>query len=116
MRKQSSTPEQRYAAVSKVLLGSPGVTQPSDEARAKRSFGSTGLRIQNKIFVMLARGRLVLKLPAQRVDALIASGDGERFDPGHGRLMKEWLVLNPASKQEWLPLAQEAMKFVASKP
>ena len=98
-----------------MLLGSSRVTQTSAEARAKKSFGSMGMRIKNKIFVMLVRGRLVVKLPAQRVDALIASGEGERFDPGHGRLMKEWLVLNPASKQEWLPLAQEAMKFVASK-
>src|SRR6266496_1734466 len=102
MPKQSITPEQRYASISKVLLGNSDVTQDSGEARARKSFGSTGMRIKNKIFVMLVRGRLVLKLPAQRVDALIASGEGERFDPGHGRLMKEWLVLNPASKQEWL--------------
>jgi TfoX/Sxy family transcriptional regulator of competence genes len=100
--------------MAKILLGSPGVTEPSDEARAKRSFGSNGLRINNKIFVMLVRDHLVVKLPRQSVDALIVSGDGEQFDPGHGRLMKEWLVLNPTSRQEWLPLAQKAMKFVAS--
>jgi hypothetical protein len=28
--------------------------------------------------------------------------------------MKEWLALNPTSRQEWLPLAQEALKFAAS--
>jgi hypothetical protein len=64
---------------------------------------------------MLVKGRLVVKLPRQRVDALIASGDGARFDPGHGRLMKEWLTVEPASEEEWLPLAREAMEFVASK-
>jgi hypothetical protein len=114
MRKQSLTSEARFASIAAILLGKPGVTGPSEEARAKRSFGSNGLRINNKIFVMLVRDQLVLKLPRQRVDALIASGDGERFDPGHGRLMKEWLALNPTSREEWLPLAQEAMKFVAS--
>jgi hypothetical protein len=114
MRKQSLTPEARFASIAAILLGKPAVTGPSEEARAKRSFGSNGLRINNKIFVMLVRDQLVLKLPRQRVDALIASGDGERFDPGHGRLMKEWLALNPTSRQVWLPLAQEAMKFVAS--
>jgi len=97
-------------------VGNPGVTQAAEEARARKTFGSDGLKIKNKIFVMLVRGTLVVKIPRQRIDELIAAGDGERFDPGHGRLMKEWLVLNPDSNQEWLPLAQEALKFVASKP
>ena len=116
MRKQTLSPEDRYATIAKTLLGHPGVTQAPEEARVRKSFGSNGLKIRNKIFVMLVRGRLVAKIPRQRVDELIAAGDGDRFDPGHGRLMKEWLVLNPGSKQEWLPLAQEALKFVASKP
>ena len=64
---------------------------------------------------MVTRGSLVVKIPRQRVEALIASGDGRRFDPGHGRLMKEWLSLDPTSEVEWLPLAREAMEFVASK-
>jgi len=57
----------------------------------------------------------VVKLPQQRVNALIASGDGERFDPGHGRLMKEWVAVEPTSEEEWLSLAQEALVFVAAK-
>ena len=68
-----------------------------------------------KIFAMLVKGKLVVKLPKPRVDALVASGDGERFDPRHdGRLMKEWLSVEPTSEEEWLPLAREAMEFVAS--
>lgn len=64
---------------------------------------------------MLVQGNLVVKLPKPRVDALIASGDGERFDPRHdGRLMKEWVSVEPTSEEEWLPLAREAMEFVAS--
>ena len=64
---------------------------------------------------MLVRGRLVVKLPRSRVDALVAFRDGERFDPRHdGRLMKEWLSLEPTSEEEWLPLVREAMEFVAS--
>ena len=62
---------------------------------------------------MLVDGRLVLKLPAQRVNALIDSGDGTRFDPGHGRLMKEWVTLSP-DVDDWLPLAREALAFVAT--
>jgi hypothetical protein len=73
------------------------------------------LKVGGKIFAMLSsKGEFVVKLPKARVDALIASGDGERFDPGHGRLMKEWLAVEPTSEAEWLPLAREAMAFVAA--
>jgi hypothetical protein len=39
---------------------------------------------------MLVKGRFVAKLPRGRVDELVSGGSGEYFDPGHGRLMKEW--------------------------
>ncbi len=105
------TPEERFATIVEELLGNPGVTPPSEG----KGFGSSGLKIHNKIFAMLVRGQLVVKLPRLRVDALIASGDGERFDPRHdGRLMKEWLSVDPTSTEDWLPLAREAMEFVAS--
>jgi len=107
------TPEERFATIVEALLSNPDVTPPSDGKR----FGSSGLKIHNKIFAMLVGGKLVVKLPKPRVDALIASGDGERFDPRRdGRLMKEWLSLEPTSEEEWLPLAREAMEFVASQP
>jgi TfoX/Sxy family transcriptional regulator of competence genes len=106
------TPEERFATIVEALLSNPGVTPPSD----KKEFGSSGLKIHNKIFAMLVRGKLVVKLPKPRVDALVASGEGERFDPRHdGRLMKEWVTLEPRSEEEWLLLAREAMEFVASK-
>lgn len=49
------------------------------------------------------------------VEALEASGTGQRLDPGHGRLMKEWLALDPESAHQWLPLAREAPCFVGDK-
>jgi hypothetical protein len=74
------------------------------------------LRWRGKIFAMLASDdAFVVKLPKSRVDALVASGDGERFDPGHGRLMKEWVAIEPTSEVEWLPLARDALAFVATK-
>jgi hypothetical protein len=107
------TPEERFATIVEALLSNPDVTPPSDGKR----FGSSGLKIHNKISAMLVGGKLVVKLPKPRVDALIACGDGERFDPRRdGRLMKEWLSLEPTSEEEWLPLAREAMEFVASQP
>lgn len=101
--------------VVKEFLKNPGATPPSDLRQSGKKFGSNALRINGKIFAMLVRGNLVVKLPKQRVDALTASGDGKHFDPGHGRLMKEWLTLERTSEVEWLPLTKEAMKFVESK-
>lgn len=76
-----------------------------------RMFGSTGLKVAGKVFAMVVKGNLVVKLPKARVDALIASGHGEYFDPGHGRLMKEWVSIKPAGREEWLRLVNEAKSF-----
>jgi TfoX/Sxy family transcriptional regulator of competence genes len=110
------TPEERYAALVEALSGLPDVTYLVDTTPVRKSFGSTELKVKGKIFAMLNKGKLVVKLRRERVDALVASGDGERFDPRRdGRLMKEWVVLEPTSHAEWLPLAREAMEFVAAK-
>ena len=103
-------PEDRYEDLVDELVGSPGVTPP----RGGGGFGRTALRFQNKIFAMLVRGRLVLKLPADRVDELIAAGDGIHFDANKGKAMREWLSLDPESGRAWLPLACEALDFARS--
>jgi hypothetical protein len=101
-------PEQRFAALIDELLGIPGVTPP----RGGSGFGRSALRVENKIFAMLVRGDLVLKLPSRRVDALIAAGQGSRFDANKGTPMREWLRLDPESALPWPPLAREALEFV----
>lgn len=95
------------------MRGQPGVLPPAADGQPAQLFGASALKVHGKIFALLARDRLVVKLPRNRVDALVASGDGGRFDPGHGRAMREWLALAPSSEQEWLLLAREAMRFVA---
>lgn len=104
----NSEPEaqQRFDQLAAGLLGDPGVEQGT-------GFGSApGLRTGGKIFAMLVKGELVVKLPKDRVDELIAAGDGARFDPGHGRLMKEWASVPPTSSEDWEGLAGEALRFV----
>lgn len=107
-----SAPEECYATIVGALLGNADVTLGSP---GKKGFGSSALQVGGKIFAMLVGGKLVVKLPRRRVDALIASGGGERFDPGHGRLMKEWVAVGLASDGGWLSLAREALEFVAAK-
>ena len=111
------TSEERFTKIVKALSGHPGVTPPPDTTQSRKKFGSSGLKINDKIFAMISsKGEFVVKLPQQRVDVLITSGKGKRFDPGHGRLMKEWLTLETTSGEVWLRLAKEAMEFVASRP
>jgi len=76
-----------------------------------KGFGSKGLKVKRKMFAFQSKGRLVVKLPAERVTALEKAGDGERFDPGHGRLMKEWLAVE--DQKLWSRLAREALEFAA---
>lgn len=87
----------------------PGVSR---ESAGSGRFGSAGqLKVNRRIFAMLVGDRLAVKLPAPRVDALIRTKQGTRFDPRRdGRLMKEWLVAS--SKADWLSLAREALSFV----
>jgi TfoX/Sxy family transcriptional regulator of competence genes len=106
------TPAERYAELVEKLSGAAGVANVTEG----KGFGSTGqLKVDGRIFAMLVRGKLVLKLPRTRVDELVESGEGMHFDAGKGKPMREWFVLSLTSKKPWLPLANEAMAFVRSK-
>jgi hypothetical protein len=65
------------------------------------------------MFAFHSKGRLVLKLPADRVHALVSDGKGEQFDPGHGQLMREWVAFGYAERKLWPKLVQEALEFTA---
>jgi TfoX/Sxy family transcriptional regulator of competence genes len=84
-----------------------------NEGGAKRAFGSTSLKTDGRIFAMLVKDHLVVKLPAMRVQALVDEGAGERFDPGHGRIQKEWVVVVSDDPEAWHALATESARFVA---
>ena len=101
-----------FEAIVQSLSRRRGVTAG---ARGTKGFGASALKVNGKIFAMVSsRGEFVLKLPAERVASLEASGAGRRFDPGHGRLMREWVALTPKSSSSWLGLAEEALHFVRS--
>jgi hypothetical protein len=85
--------------------------------RGGRGFGSSGLKVNGKLFAMLSdrTGQFVAKLPKARVDELVGAGKGEPFAPGHGRLMREWIALFPG-QEDWVVLAREACRFVKGGP
>jgi TfoX/Sxy family transcriptional regulator of competence genes len=104
------TPEQRYESLARSIMAGSRAAQIGEG----KGFGSTGqLKVDGKIFAMLVKGKLVVKLPGERVDVLVESGEGERFDAGKGKPMREWFVLSPTSSKPWLALAQEAMAKVS---
>ncbi len=76
-----------------------------------KGFGSNGLKVLGKLFAMPVHGQLVLKLPRAHVQQLVESGEGVLFDPGHGRPMKEWIVLE-SSRRDRVELAQLACRYV----
>ena len=87
--------QKRFAAIVEALGVESGV---SVGQRGKKGFGSSALQINGKIFAKdSSAGRFVLKLPKSRVEALESCGVGQKFDPGQGCLMKEWLALDPKS-------------------
>ncbi len=112
---QSEAIDPRFAPVAAAFAGR------RDVGLGRMFSSSSVLNAGGKIFAMLTRDQLVVKLPRDRVLALIEQGVGERFDPGHGRLMKEWVGVRegaaprPGYWQEyWIALAEEAYRFVTS--
>jgi TfoX/Sxy family transcriptional regulator of competence genes len=100
-------PEKAFGRIAARFVGTPGVTEGT-------GFGANpGLRVGGKIFAMISRGELVVKLPAERVDELVGSGVATRFDAGKGRPMKEWVSVPAKHRRRWAKLATEALEFVA---
>ena len=82
---------------------------PSD----RRGFARASLMKNGKMFVSVRGDRMLLKLPADRVEAIIASAQGEPFDANRGKPLKEWVVVTDVTGLDWIALAREAARFVS---
>jgi hypothetical protein len=103
---ESADVSRRFYELSARYLPDPQVTEGT-------GFGSSrGLRVGGKIFAIFGEVELTVKLPRARVDELVDAGVGTRFDPGHGRLMREWLTVSTRQAAEWERLADDALRFV----
>jgi hypothetical protein len=100
-----SDPGPLFARVSERLVAA------GDGVEQGKILHSTGLKTGGAFFAFVAHGALVLKLPATRVDELVAAG-AERFDAGKGRPMREWVETWPAGEAECAALVEEARAFV----
>ena len=79
-------------------------------------FNSDGLktRTNGKFFATVSGERLLVKLPAARVAELVTAGAGQPFHSG-GRLMREWVLLEPRDEASCAAYVDEAHGFVAAK-
>jgi hypothetical protein len=105
-------PVERFAALVDAAGGEPDVQLPG--STGGRGFGSEALRVGGSIVAMLVQGRVVLKLPRERVSQLVAEGAGVPFENGAGRPMREWVALtgDPAGDG---PLLREALELARSR-
>ena len=105
--RENAADDPRFARVVAAVAGKRDVTRES-----RQGFGSGALKVNGKIFAMMTpRAEFVVKIPKARIDELVKDGIGKRFEPGPGRIMKEWLALD-ARPQLWVALAREAYRFV----
>jgi TfoX/Sxy family transcriptional regulator of competence genes len=94
----------RVARVAEAFAKDPQVT-------FGKMFSSMGLKVGGKIFAMFVKGAFVAKLAKERVEELVRRRTGVHFDPGHGRLMKEWVAVE-GTEELWGDLARKAKRFV----
>jgi hypothetical protein len=69
------------------------------------------LKTKKKMFAMFQKGKYVVKLPKERVMDLINSGEGMPYNPGSGKIMKEWVIIPKEHSNNWIAYATEAKEF-----
>ena len=86
------------------------------DARATRGtmMGFPCLRRDGAFFASLepVSNALIVKLPSDRVAALIHIGTGEPFAP-NGRVFREWIAIPQPRRNTWTKLLEEAWQFAA---
>jgi len=100
--------EERLHRVAQELADVPGVVLPAD---GRRHVGTATLGVEGRIAAFTPEDRLVVKLPADRVAALVASGDGLPFPTGRPP-MREWVAVASDDPDVWRVLLGESLTFV----
>ncbi len=104
-----ASPESREALfwdLAEELYADPSVTRGT-------MMGFPCLRASGQYFASLEKDtrRLIVKLPRERVEALVSTGEGLAFAPA-GRVFREWVVVPEVGEERWRLLLGEAKEFV----
>ncbi len=95
-----------FAAAARRLLAE----HPDDEQR--RMLNAPGLAAGGRFYGFVADVGLTVKLPADRVRALVADGRGLPCSPRPGRPMREWVHLPALDEEGCVAWLREARDFV----
>jgi hypothetical protein len=97
--------ENLFRELAQQFLAEPGVTEGT-------MMGYPCLRANGAFFACVERttGHLIVKLPARRVNELVATGPALPFAP-NGRTFREWAAFPVADPVEWRALLAEARDF-----
>ena len=105
----SRNADELFGEIIQVFLSDQKVSQ-------SKMFGSPGLKIKGKVFAFLMKDKLILKLPKEKVDELVAAKKGKHFGhmfaPNNWKPMKEWIEVILNDERACLKLTQEAKDFV----
>lgn len=74
--------------------------------------GAQGLKHKGKMFAMFYKGDLTVKLSPERVQEVIASGEGKPHDPGTGKPMKDRVLIPSSNKNKWIAFCEESLEHV----
>jgi hypothetical protein len=85
-----------------------------------KMFGYPAYKVNGKAFAFVGGEGIAIKLPEQRVQALVASGAPfAPFEPVPGQVWREWVSIDhpddPAGYQQHDALYDESIAFVLSK-
>lgn len=102
----SEKPSGFFDDVAVPLLAQPGVSPGT-------MMGFPCLRVDGQFFASCDHrtGDLIVKLPRDRVQALIDTGVGKPFAPA-GRVFREWVLVEDRDETRWAALMDEARSFV----
>ena len=78
-----------------------------------RALSKDAVTVDGKIVAFVTRGLLVVKLPPERIAALIDAGEAEPMRMG-ARVMREWVSVAPEFSPLWMQLAEESARYVIS--
>ncbi|WP_168800470.1 hypothetical protein [Cellulomonas telluris] len=106
--RERSAAEARLHAVAAAFADVPGVVLPE---AGRRHFGTATLRVHGRIVAMTPSDHLVVKLPRERVAALVASGAGLSF-PEARPPMREWVRIASDDPEVWRGFVAESLAYV----